>query len=327
MSTNIALNRPVEASSFVYPYIPKNTADGISKPINRWVGSSPIPSHGTPSPVWLMVDLGDYYWVNRWVVKQMGTVGWSADYNMINYKLQGSLNKNDWFDMDEVVNNSGNQTDRKINPYKVWWVRVYVTKGLRCNTNFASIVDLELYEADHTSAKLSGLTLSAGKLEPPFASTIYDYSARVMFDDSAITLTPIAEDSRATIKVEGSKVPSGTESEKIDLGAGLGNTIELEVDPYIGKLQYYFVTVSRPTSPYLSSISGGINLTLNHSSLHYTTSVPDYTESITIIPIAEDPGATIKVKGQFVDSGKKSQPISIIPGINNTSGGRRSHYR
>ena len=72
------------------------------------------PGPGTPAPIWLRVDLGAFYWINRWVVKQMGAVGWSPNYNLTDYKLQGSLDNANWFDIDTVTNNSANQTDRAI---------------------------------------------------------------------------------------------------------------------------------------------------------------------------------------------------------------------
>ncbi|HEX3047118.1 MAG TPA: discoidin domain-containing protein, partial [Bacillota bacterium] len=137
---NIALNKPATASNSVFPYQPAKAVDGVPSALNRWVGSSPLPPSGTPAPVWLSVDLGAFYWINRWVVRQMGAAGWSPNYNLTDYKLQGSLDNANWYDIDTVTNNSANQTDRATAPSKARWARIYVTKGLRCNTNFASIV-------------------------------------------------------------------------------------------------------------------------------------------------------------------------------------------
>lgn len=317
---NIALNKPADASNSVYPCSPAKAVDGIVTPLSRWLGSAPVPpSSGQPSPVWLRVDLGAFYWINRWVVKQMGLVGWSPNYNLTDYKLQGSLDNSNWFDIDTVTNNSANQTDRMTNPTKVRWARIYVSKGLRCNTNFASIIDLELYNADSTSAKLTGLTISAGTLTPPFASTTYAYTANVGYDNNTITITPIAEDSRAAIKVNGVPVNSGQPSAPVSLTEG-SNTVTVQVTPFIGDPQNYTITVTRASSPYLTQIdtkysgkSGQQTITTQiiKGTTQYTVDVPSGIKQVTETPYAADPAATITVDGLPVTSGQASSLINL----------------
>lgn len=309
---NIALNKFADASNSVFPYQPAKAVDGVLTPLARWVGSSPLPPSGTPAPTWLRLDLGAYYWINRWVVKQMGAVGWSPNYNLTDYKLQGSLDNANWFDIDTVTANSANSTDRMVNPTKVRWARIYVTKGLRCNTNFASIVDLELYPADPTSAKLTSLALSAGTLAPPFSSTTYSYTANVGYDSSSITVTPTVEDSRATIKVNGTPVTSGHASGSITINEGSGNTITVEVTPYIGDPQNYTITVTRASSPYLSGLVLKMGMStiipiappFNKTTLTYSANVAAGTLSVRVTPTAEDAAASITVNGTSVISGQ-----------------------
>lgn len=233
---NIALNKTADASNYVYPYQPAKAVDGVSTQLARWVGSSPIPASGTPSPVWLRVDLGAFYWINRWVIKQMGSVGWLASYNLTDYKLQGSLDNVNWFDIDSVVDNSANSTDRACTATKVRWARIYVTKGLRCNTNFASIVDLELYAPPY----LSNLVFRAGRsqltLSPAFTDNILNYSTNSN-GVSSITVTPTAEDSSSVIKVNGEVVVSGQTSGAITLVAG-SNIVTVEVSSNTSKITY-----------------------------------------------------------------------------------------
>jgi hypothetical protein len=334
MSINIALNKNAKASRYIEPYVPSKAVDGVFAPISRWVGSSPVPSYGAPSPVWLVVDLGAEFWVNRWVVRQMGSVGWTADYNLCDYKLQGCnyyewedddfLHREDhWWDMDSVVNNLENKTDRTLQkPCKTRFVRIYITKGLHCNPNCASIVDLELYEADHTSAKLSGLALSAGTMDPPFANTTYNYTAKVGHDCNAITVTPTAEDSRATIKINGAPVTSGQPSGQISLDPGSDNIITVEVTPNVGDPQKYTIRVNRDGSSYLSNLTGlgELEPKFQKDIFIYVVYVSDDISSVRIIPIAEDPKAKITVKTvdkeEVVQSGAKSSPISIASGNN-----------
>ncbi len=308
MSTNIALNKHAKASHYIEPYVPSKAVDGVLAPISRWVGSSPIPSYGEPAPVWLVVDLGAEFWVNRWVVKQMGSAGWKTDYNLCDYKLQGSnyyywqddkfLHREDyWWDLDSVVNNSASQTDRTLEkPWKVRFVRVYVTKGLRCNTNFASIVDLEVYAADPTSAKLTGLSISAGTLEQPFGSTTNNYTASVGYDSSTITVTATAEDSRASIKVNGVPATSGDPSKPVSLNPGVTTPITVEVTPYIGDPQNYVISVTRASSPYLTNLVVKSGRTLvpltpspfNKNILHYEGNIN--TSEITVTATVDRDG-------------------------------------
>ncbi len=260
-ATNIVLHKKAEASNQVMPYEPSKAVDGVMAPAHRWVGSLSI--HRSPSspreeitPTWLTVDLGGEFWVSRWVVRQLAAVGWPNDCNLCDYKLQGSF-YSDWFDMDSVINNSVSQTDRPLQkPCKARFVRIYVTKGLRCNPLLASIVDLEVYAADPTSAKLNALTLNNATLDSSFESTTYDYTAKVGYNCNAITVTPATEDSQATIKVNGAPVTGGLPSGPISLEPGSDNLITVEVTPYVGDPQQYTIRVTRDGSPYLSNLTG-----------------------------------------------------------------------
>ena len=318
--SNIVLNKIPAANSSVFPYQPVKAIDGVATELSRWVGSTPYSV--TPAPNWLKVDLGTYHWLNRWMVKQMGSAGWSANYNLVDYKLQGSLDNANWFDIDAVTNNSAHSTDRTVIPTKVRWARIYVTKGLRCNINFASIVDLELYAAEPTSTKLMELTVSVGTLEPPFTSTTDIYTLNVGYDNTSITMAPTVEDSRATIKVNGEPVASGQTSAPVSLNVG-SNPVIIEITPFIGDPQNYTIEVIRTSSPYLTGLAidgmrgGGISPPFNRTVISYTSNVLNAKSSINIIPIAEDSSnSTITVNGSVVQSGALSQPINLNVGDN-----------
>ncbi len=323
MADNIARNKFANASSFVYPYSPAKAVDGTLSPLGRWLGSSPLPpSSSPPAPVWLSVDLGAYYWVNRWVVKQMGMIGWSPNYNLIDYKLQGSLDNASWFDLDSVVNNSANQTDRSVSPQKTRWVRVYVTKGLRCNTNFASIADLEIYAADSTDSYLSNLVLSDSLvLNPAFSQTTKTYTSNAGYDLSSITITPTAADSNATINVNGVVCANGQPSAPVNLNPGVNNPIPVQVYPVIGEENTYTVNVTRASSPYLSGMlivgirGGGLTPAFNRATYAYTSSVANTKTTAQIQATAED-GGSITVNGVAVQSGQPSQVIDLQVGTN-----------
>ncbi len=321
---NIALNKPTDASSFVFPYNPAKSVDGIPTPLNRWVGSSPLPPEpAIAAPVWLRVDLGTNYWINRWVIKQMGAVGWPANYNLSDYKLQGSLDNANWFDMDSVTNNSANQTDRAFTPRKARWVRAYVTKGLRCNANFASIVDMEVYDAPNAPL-LTGLMLSTTSgtgitLIPGFFSQTFSYTANVDSSVPSVNVTPTT--ATGTIKVGNTGTPSGTPV-NILLNDG-ANTITVTVTSADNLMsETYTVIVNKAVATYLSNlvvngIRGSMNPAFSKITMAYTANVAAGVSSVTVIPTTESTGATILVNNTYtVPSGGTSPALNLNVGQN-----------
>jgi hypothetical protein len=162
----------------------------------------------------------------------------------------------------------------------------------------ASIIDLEIYAADPTSARLSGLSLSSGTLEPPFGNTTYNYTAKVGYQCTAMTVTPTTEDSRATIKINGNPVTGGRPSGQISLEPRSDNMITVEVTPYVGEPQNYSIKVERDGSSYLSNLAapGEFNVKFQKDVFIYVVHVPDYTRTVQITPTADDPKAKITVK-------------------------------
>lgn len=77
------------------------------------------------------------------------------------------------------------------------------------------------------NANLSNLVISEGILSPAFAPGTTNYTANVGSNVSSITVTPVAEDSKATITVNGTTVASGRAA-AINLSVG-SNTITVLV--------------------------------------------------------------------------------------------------
>lgn len=320
---NIALNKPADANSSVAPYLPGKAVDGVVTPLARWMGSSPIVPLLATEPNWLRIDTGAIYWVNRWVVRQMGALGWSSNYNLSDYKLQGSLDNLNWFDIDTVTNNSANQSDRNFTPRKIRWVRIFVTRGLRCNNNFASITDFELYDAANPPY-LTGLTIQDGSsnvpISPVFSSAIYSYNATVGSTTSTVALTAIAANT-ATIKVNNTPVTSGTPF-SVNLNPGT-NQITVQVTSQDGTMaETYTVVVTKPVkSAYLSAmtvngIRGALSPNFSSTTMSYTASVAAGVTSVTVTPTAEDSQAVININTFSVLSGQTSPIVSLIVGTN-----------
>ncbi|WP_264531226.1 cadherin-like beta sandwich domain-containing protein [Flavobacterium sp. N502540] len=94
-------------------------------------------------------------------------------------------------------------------------------------------------------ATLSNLSSSVGTLDPVFSPDMIDYKARVPNEISSITVTPVATNANATIKVNGVAVVSGKPSQKIDLISGASTTIKIEVTAQDGTVKTYTVTIEK----------------------------------------------------------------------------------
>lgn len=336
---NLALNKTATASSFVAPFAPGRAVDGSLDPKQRWVCSAP--------QKWMTVDLGPtdgQKWINRWVVKQMSVVGgnyWgNQGYAMSDYKLQISSDNVNFTDIDSVVNNTANTTDRTIPmPFSARYVRVSVSKGLNTNNQVAAIMELELYEAAQVSL-LSNLVVNPGTLNPAFNSRTLSYSVNVAYDISSIALTPTPVQSGAQIQIKknGTIVPSD-QWQSISLPTPGSYNITVEVTS--GTTTIYTLNVTRASNAsYLSSMilkndrNNEVPLTppFTRATLTYSASVGSGIASVSVTPTAEDPGATIKVNGVTVISGQESDQISLNPGPNTITvqvsapGGGQSNY-
>lgn len=174
---------------------------------------------------------------------------------------------------------------------------------------------------ESTDANLSNLVPSAGTLQ---VNGIYDFTLPVPTTQTAITFTPTARDSHATIAVNGSPVASGTVSQSIDLNVG-SNVVEIVVTAQKGNTATYRITVNREAPVVLSNNSKLSGLALesqtlspafSQSTLSYTASVPYGTTSVRLKPTVAESHATVKVNGTTVASGSFSTSIPVSPGAN-----------
>jgi alpha-tubulin suppressor-like RCC1 family protein len=91
---------------------------------------------------------------------------------------------------------------------------------------------------------LSGLALKSATLSPKFNKTKSVYTASVASSVSSLKVRPTATSNLATIKVNGSKVKSGSLSKAIALKRGK-NTIKVVVTAQDGTTKTYRITVTR----------------------------------------------------------------------------------
>jgi gliding motility-associated-like protein len=170
------------------------------------------------------------------------------------------------------------------------------------------------------NAGLSLISLSTKSLLTRIINTdtLVTYTASVAPGTASVKQMVQAGDPNATIKVNGIAVPSGTESGSIALNASGTTTINTVVTAFDGTTKKYRITISKTGSSNsnLTSLNLGVTAILTKgvsSSTYntYTTSVDADTTSVTIIPVAMDLGATIKVNGATVSSGAASAPVAL----------------
>ncbi len=318
MAVNIALNKPASASSSIAPYLPARAVNGTSlNPADRWLC--------TQLPGWFCVDLGSSIYFNRWVVRNLQTLGWPQNYNMKAYSLQISDNMTNWTTVDSsVTNNTATYTDKTIQPVKGRYARVYINSGggLLANPKYASIAEFELYQMP-TPNTLSALTLSANganvPLTPGFSSAGTSYTATVPYSAAAISVTPTATDPFSTIKVNDTVVTSG-QSASVPLVTGI-NQVQVLVTPLFGTPMTYTIAITRPAPPInlsgLTISAGTLTPIFSPDETAYTASVGYDVSSIKVTPSTTISGATITVNGTPVASGTPSGPINLNVGSNN----------
>jgi gliding motility-associated-like protein len=186
--------------------------------------------------------------------------------------------------------------------------------------------------AASSNATLANLVLSSGSLSPAFTSGAVNYTASVTNNISKITVTPTTSNGKATVKVNGTAVTSGSASASLPLNVG-NNTITMVVTAQDGiTTQSYVILVNRQnpssTTPAPGTPSSNANLatlTLSSANLNpvftsgttsYSASVSNATTSITINPTTSDKAATLTVNGKAVASGSASSSLPLNVGNN-----------
>jgi len=168
-------------------------------------------------------------------------------------------------------------------------------------------------------ATLSALKISKGTLSPAFAAATTGYTASVGNTISSITVTPTASDTTATIKVNGTRVKSGSASTPIALAFG-SNTITIAITAQDSTtIKTYTIAVTRPggTNANLSTLGqsvGGLTPSFAGGTTSYTEKVGNAITEITLKPVTSDPNATVKVNGITIPAGDPTNPIALTEG-------------
>ncbi len=321
---NIALNKSATASNYVKPYSPNKAVNGVITPFSRWLSNA--------VPAAMVVDLGFINVITAWTVRHMGVAGWmTPDYNLVDFSLQGSNNNTTWTTIDSVTNNSASITTRGvIAAYR--YVRLYVTKGLRTNPQFASIMELEI-NGHPVTANLAALGISSGALSPAFAPATMAYTApKVPYSTTSVTVTATAADPTSTIKVNGVIMTGGQSTVNLNVGINTINVLVTALDGVTTKT--YTITVEREQGAILTGLtisSGTLTPDFSSNHLNYTTQNVGYdTARVEVTPATTVAGTTITVAGNAATSGHPS-PVNLNVGSNTinvvaTNGGASQTY-
>ena len=186
--------------------------------------------------------------------------------------------------------------------------------------------------AASTDATLSGLTLSAGTLDPAFASATTAYAASVGNAEDEVTVTPEVAHAGATVEY----LDSGdTALADADTGKD-GHQVALEVGETVVKVkvtaedgtatQTYTLTLTRvsadATLSGLELSAGTLAPPFDAATTAYTASVIFSEEEITVTPEAGDPGATVEYLGASdtaladADTDKDGHQVDLETGAN-----------
>lgn len=112
------------------------------------------------------------------------------------------------------------------------------------------------------NADLASLIPSAGTLAPGFAAASTSYTSGVPYSITNLTLTPTVADSTATVKVNGTTVPSGSASNPITLNVGT-NTFTILVTAQNVATKTYTLVVTRQALVATYNAAADIPVTVN----------------------------------------------------------------
>jgi len=175
--------------------------------------------------------------------------------------------------------------------------------------------------APSTNDKLSSLKMSKGIFSPVFSAGNTSYTDAVGNTISSVTVTPVAADPTATIKVNGTTVSSGTTSGPVNVPFG-SSTIHVAVTAQDGTTsQTYAITVNRPANSdadlaMLRMSMGRFSWPFDRAVTSYNDTVGNDKTSIKVIPTTRDTGARVTVNGVPVISGDESTVGGLVFGDN-----------
>jgi uncharacterized protein YjdB len=177
VSTNVALEKPATSSGWGDA---SNVTDGLW---SDWDNDKMINIDGGDK--WVSVDLGQKYYINRWVVRHAGVAEDAAN-NTRDFKLQKSDDGSNWTDVDTVTGNTENVTNRRVPEFSARYVRLYITDAGA--DDIARIYEFEVHKSLPVNVALNkSVTANMGEAQ---ASKVVDGKWSDMNNDKWCVVDP-----------------------------------------------------------------------------------------------------------------------------------------
>jgi|GEM_PF-1294438 len=196
-------------------------------------------------------------------------------------------------------------------------IKVVVTAQDKKTTRPYTII---ITRAPSAIDNLSNLAITKVTLNPAFKTTTLAYNDTVANSVTYVNVTPTATDATAVIRVNGIIVASGKTSPIVELAPG-ANTIKVLVTAQDKKTAKTYITNIYRTPLLTANL---VNLILSRGKFSpafspvvfkYNVKVVNAVASITLVPTSSG-GATIKVNGIPVPSGKVTNELPLAVGLN-----------
>lgn len=168
-----------------------------------------------------------------------------------------------------------------------------------------------------SDATLSGIGLSAGTLV--FESGKKAYTINVPYSTEVITIAPVANESHATIRINGNALINGNSNLNLNVGS---NSTHILVTAQDGiTTETYTLTIIRAVAndanlSNLAISTGVLSPSFNSEILNYSARVPNIVTNISVTPTLSDHGAQVAFNGVLVSSGESTAPIALNVGAN-----------
>ncbi len=138
---NLAWNKPVHADSFNPNEEPENIVDGERGNNSKWCVNDK-----TNNAHWLVLDLEKEYTVDTFVIRHAGNGSEPLHWNTCDFCIQTSPNGNDnWSNLVDVKGNSKSVSRHIVDPVKVRYLRLYITKPAQDDNTAVRIYEFEVY--------------------------------------------------------------------------------------------------------------------------------------------------------------------------------------
>jgi alpha-tubulin suppressor-like RCC1 family protein/phosphodiesterase/alkaline phosphatase D-like protein len=184
-----------------------------------------------------------------------------------------------------------------------------------------------------SNARLASLQPGSAELGQPFDPARTSYQLRVRHATASFTLNPALANPRATLRLNGVVIPSGSATGPLSAAPGETYHLEVTAEDGVSRTTYVLTVAEDSTLSGLALSSGVLRPEPSPFVANHVAYVPRSVTSVRVTPTATDPTASITVGGAAVGSGEPSQPIAIAEGPNlieirvTTVGGAASTYR